>query len=75
LHQKLCLTIFHLAGNIIKACQNLGRHILALESNMAVLIEVLEPRIEVAMLEPNLKHVHSFDIDFPIKKHLRRLLD
>jgi hypothetical protein len=42
---------------------------------MVVLIEVLEPLIEVAMLEPNFKHVHSFDIDFPIKKHLRRLLD
>jgi hypothetical protein len=42
---------------------------------MEVLIEVLEPFVEMAMPEPNVKHVHSFDIDFPIKKCLWRLLD
>jgi hypothetical protein len=44
LHQNFCLTIFHLVGNIIRACQSLGCHILTLESNMDVFIEVLEPR-------------------------------
>jgi hypothetical protein len=38
-------------------------------------MEVLKSLVEVAMFEPNTKHVHSFDIDFPIKKCLRRLLD
>jgi hypothetical protein len=42
---------------------------------MEVLIEVLELFVEVAMPKPNVKHVHNFDIDFPIKKCLRRLLD
>jgi hypothetical protein len=41
---------------------------------MEVFAEVLEPFVEVATLEPDIKHVHSFDIDFPIKKHFRRLL-
>jgi hypothetical protein len=42
---------------------------------MEVFMEVLKPLIEMAMLEPNTEHVHSFDIDFPIKKRSRRLLD
>ncbi len=71
----LYLTIFHLAGNIIKACQSLGCHILDLESNMEVFTEVLKPLIEVATTEADIEHVHSFDIDFPIKKRLRRLFD
>jgi len=75
LHQKLCLTILHLVGNIVKACQSLGHHILALELDMEVFMEVLEPFVEVAMVKPNIKHVHSFNIDSHVKKHLRRLLD
>jgi hypothetical protein len=71
----LYLTIFHLAGNIIKACQSLGCHILDLESNMEVFTKVLKPLIEVATTEADIEHVHSFDIDFPIKKRLRRLFD
>jgi hypothetical protein len=47
----------------------------ALELDMEVFIEVLEPFVEVAMPKPNAKHVHNFDIDSPIKKRLRRLLD
>jgi hypothetical protein len=42
---------------------------------MEVLIEVLEPLVEVAMPELDAEHLHSFDIDFPIKKCSRRLLD
>ncbi len=49
LHQFFCLTIFHLVGNIVRACQSLGHHILALELDMEVLMEVLERLIEVAM--------------------------
>ncbi len=41
LHQKLCLTIFHLISNTSKACQSLGCHILVLESSMEVFIELL----------------------------------
>ncbi len=48
LHQKNCLTIFHFANNTIRAYQSLGCHIMALELDMAVFIEVLEPFIEVA---------------------------
>jgi hypothetical protein len=75
LHQKTFLTIFHLISNIVKACQSLGRHILVLELDMEVFMEVLEPFIEVAMPEPNNKHLHNFDIDSFVKKCSRRLLD
>jgi hypothetical protein len=34
-----------------------------------------KPWAQVAMLEPNTKHVHDFDINSPIKKCFRRLLD
>jgi hypothetical protein len=37
--------------------------------------EVLEPLIKVALLEPNVKHVHSFDIDSRVDKRLKRLLN
>jgi hypothetical protein len=75
LHQNFCLTIFHLAGNTVKVCQSLGCHILALESDMEVLMEVLELLAKVATPKPNVEHVHSFDIDSHVKKRLRRLLD
>jgi len=75
LHQKICLTIFHLASNIIKSCQSLGRHIMGLELDMEVFTKVLEPFIEVAMPKPNTKHVHNFNIDSPFKKRSKRLLD
>jgi hypothetical protein len=42
---------------------------------MEVFMEVLEPLVEVAIPKFDTKHVHNFDIDFPIKKRLRRLLD
>jgi len=61
LHQKLCLTIFHLVSNTIRACQSLQHHILALELDMEVFTKALEPLIEVAMLKLNTKHVHSFE--------------
>jgi hypothetical protein len=35
---------------------------------MEVFVEVLEPFVEVAMPELDVEHVHSFNIDFPIKK-------
>jgi hypothetical protein len=42
---------------------------------MEVFMEVLEPLVKVAMTpEPDIEHVHSFNIDSPIKKHSRRLL-
>jgi hypothetical protein len=75
LHQKLYLTIFHLAGNTIRACQSLGCHILALESDMEVFTKGREPLVEVATPKLDIKHVHSFSIDFPIKKRSKRLLD
>ncbi len=37
--QSLCLTIFHLLGNILWACQSLGCHILALELDMEVFMK------------------------------------
>jgi hypothetical protein len=74
-HQFFCLTVFHLIGNIIRAFQSLGHHSLASELDMEVLTEVLEHLIEVAMPKPNAEHVHNFNIDSPIKKRLRRLLD
>jgi hypothetical protein len=42
---------------------------------MEVFIEVLEPFVEVATPEPNVEHIHSFDIDSLVKKCSRRLLD
>jgi len=72
---KNCLTIFHLASNIVKAYQSLGCHILALESDMEVFTEVLKPFIEVAMPEPNTKHVHNFNIDSLVKKRSKMLFD
>jgi hypothetical protein len=62
-------------GNTIKAWQSLGHHILALESDMEVFMEVLEPFIEMAMLGPDAEHVHNFNIDSYVKKHFRRLFD
>jgi hypothetical protein len=51
-------------------------HIMALELDMEAFMEVLEPLIEVAMtLELDPKHVHIFNIDFPIKKCSKRLLE
>jgi hypothetical protein len=41
---------------------------LVLELHMEVLIKVLEPFVKVAMPKLDVKHVHSFNIDFPIKK-------
>ncbi len=75
LHQILCLTIFHLASNIVKASQSLGHHILALEFDMEVFMEVLEPLVELAMLKLDAEHVHNFDINFFVKKRSRRLFD
>jgi hypothetical protein len=46
-----------------------------LESDMEVFTKVLEPLVEVATPKLNVKHVHSFDIDFLVKKHSKRLLD
>jgi hypothetical protein len=42
---------------------------------MEVFIEVLELLVEVAMPELDAEHVHSFDIDYPVKKHSKRLLE
>jgi hypothetical protein len=75
LHQLLCLTIFHHVGNNVKSYQSLGRHILALELDMEVFLEVLEPLVEVATPDPKSKHIHSSNIDFLVKKCLKRLLD
>jgi hypothetical protein len=72
---NLFLTIFHLTSNIIKAYQSLEHHILALGLDMEVIMEVLEPLVEVAMHELNANHDHSFNIDIPIKKLSKRLLD
>jgi hypothetical protein len=36
---------------------------------------VLEPLVEVVTPEPNIKHVHNFNIDFHVKKCSMRLLD
>ncbi len=69
------LTIFHLTSNTIKAYQSLEHHILALGLDMEVIMEVLEPLVEVAMHELNANHDHSFNIDIPIKKLSKRLLD
>ncbi len=38
-------------------------------------MEVLEHFIEVAKVEPTVKHVHNFDIDFLVKKCFERLFD
>jgi predicted subunit of tRNA(5-methylaminomethyl-2-thiouridylate) methyltransferase len=75
LHKFFCLTIFHFASNIVNACKRLGCHILALELDMEVFTEVLEPFIEVVTPQPNVEHVHSFDIDYSVKKCSMRLLD
>jgi hypothetical protein len=75
LYQKNCLIIFHLTCNIVKAFQSQGHHILALELDMKVFTEVLEPFIQVTMLEPDVEHVHNFGIDYPVKKCSSRLLD
>jgi hypothetical protein len=37
--------------------------------------EVLEPIIEVATLELDAKHVHSFDVDCLVKKRSKMLFD
>ncbi len=75
LHYKFCLTIFHFASNIVRACQSLGRHILVLELDMEVFMEVLEPFVEVAMPKVDAEHVHNFNIDSLVKKHSKRLFD
>jgi predicted subunit of tRNA(5-methylaminomethyl-2-thiouridylate) methyltransferase len=69
------LAIFQLASNIVRAYQNLGHPILALESDMEVVTKVLEPFIEVAMPELDAEHVHNFSIDSLVKEHSKRLLD
>ncbi len=55
--------IFHPASNIIRACQSLGRHILALELDTKVFMEVLKPFIEITTPKFDVEHVHSFNID------------
>jgi hypothetical protein len=42
---------------------------------MEAFTKVLEPFVEVAMLELDAKHVHCFEIDSFVKKRSRRLLD
>jgi hypothetical protein len=54
----------------IKAYQTLGHHILVLKLDMEVYMKVLEPLVEVAMLELDVEYVHSFNIDFLDKKCL-----
>ncbi len=75
LHQNFWLTIFHIKGNRVRACQSLGHDILALELDMEVFKEVLEPLIKMAMPKLDAWHVHNFNIDSPVNKHLRRLFD
>jgi hypothetical protein len=54
---------------------NLGHHILVLELDIQVFMNMLEPIVEVAILELDIEHVHNFDIDFPIKECFRKLFD
>jgi hypothetical protein len=42
---------------------------------MEVFKKVLKPLIEMAMPKPDAEHVHNFNIDFPFKKHFKRLSD
>jgi len=49
--------------------------ILYLELDMEVFMKVLELLVEVATPKVDTKHVHSFDIDFLVKKRSRRFLN
>jgi hypothetical protein len=42
---------------------------------MEVFTKVLEPLVEMITPELDITHVHNFNIDFPIKKHSKRLFD
>jgi hypothetical protein len=42
---------------------------------MEVFTEVLKPLVEVAMPEPNTKHIHNFNINSLVKKCSKMLLD
>jgi hypothetical protein len=42
---------------------------------MEVFLKVLEFLVEVATPDPKFEHIHSFDIDYFIKKQSRRLFD
>jgi hypothetical protein len=62
-------------GNNIKACHTLCCHILALEPDIDLFIEVLEPLVEVLALEQSCPNVDLDDFDSPPTKQSRRNLD
>ncbi len=52
-------------GNNIKACHTLHHHILALEPNIDLFVEVLEPLVGVATLEQCCPTIDLDDFDSP----------
>ncbi len=57
-----------LAGTNIKACHALQRCVLALEPNMDVFTEVLEPLVVVPILKVTCPVVNIDDEDSPMEK-------
>jgi hypothetical protein len=52
----------------VKACETLWMHILAMEVDMGVFTEILEPHIYVDILVAKTSFIDSFDLDFHMKK-------
>jgi hypothetical protein len=58
--------VFH-ASNNVKAYKISGCHIFALELDMEVSKEMVEPMVVVAMPKAKPPHLQNFDLDFLIK--------
>jgi hypothetical protein len=64
-----CICFFLVATSIsVKTCQTLQMHVLAMEVDTGVLIEILEPHIYIDILVAKKSFFHSFDLDFHVKK-------
>jgi hypothetical protein len=64
-----------LAGNNIKTCHALQHHVLALELDMDVFTEVLEPLVDVPIHEATRLIVNIDDEDLLVERQPKRILD
>ncbi len=72
---SLIFAFDYFIGNSIRACQALGRLILALEVDSKIFNEVLKPLLDAKLSENIVRHVFNLDDDSPIEKRAKINLD
>jgi hypothetical protein len=54
-------------GNYLRTCQNLGRHVLLLEPDQDVYLEVLQPLLDVLEVQINVAEEENNDQDVHVQ--------